>query len=394
MGRLGEPVRLPDSDRLRDLVSWAPALGVLSVYFEIDPADRGAGWRANLRERLHEIVTETKQSGERERLAAVEATAERVLDRFPADAPHPSGRTQIGFVEASESSGREEWYAAQLPLGPARVVYSARPYVRTLAELLDTGRPRGVAALSGDRVRVLEWRVGTLEELETWGLELMSLDWRERKAQRPRDPASSQAVTSSGRDQFDQRLEENRKRFLKEAGRMAGELLPTDARNEVLCLGEPALAEPFIAGWDRQPKRVVVENHDVIAEPAHVIGERVTARVAELDQERAVELVRKATDAALARNGSGALGASQTARALARGQVERLLIDPDVEVDVGSIDADVLTELETASPRPGRKLDEWMVEEAILTGADVVPLRGTAAELLAEHGGIGGLLRY
>jgi release factor family 10 len=387
-------MRLPDEGNLRELVGWDAELGVISVYLEIDPGDRGGGWRIALRDQLDEIVGAAKESHDRDRGAAVEATAERIRERFAPEAP-PSGRLQIGFVEVSpKAGGREEWFAAQYPIEPTRVADSRRPFLRPLAEILDGGRPRAIAALSTERVRLFEWRLGTIGELAERELELFALDWRERKAQRVRDPASSQGVSSAGRDQFEQRLEENRKRFLKDIGARASRELGKRARRELICFGDPHLCESFVAGWDRPPQRVANDHHDLIAEPAHAIGERATQKLAELDREREADLAERVTSAALARNGAGTLGPSGTARALARGQVEHLLIEAERSLDTAALDADVLRELEAASPRPGSRLDEWMVEEAILTDASVTTLRDEAAGSLAEHGGVGALLRY
>jgi hypothetical protein len=387
-------MRLPSADELRDLIAWAPPFGAISVYLDIDPADRGGGWHTELKDALHEIAAEVKATGERERFAAVEATVEAILERFPLDAPHRNGRVQIGFAEAGVKERDGRWWGAQLSPDRTRIAYGARPFVRPLVELLDRGRPRAVAALSADKVRLFEWRLGTLEEIDSRELELLSLDWRERKGPRMRDPASGQAVTSAGRDQFDQRLEENRKRFLKECGAKAAHEFSEDARRELICLGEPPLAEAFVAGWDQKPRRCDVDGHDVIAEPLGAIGERVSAKLEQLEEQRVEELVTAAIDASLAPEGRGALGPSNAIRALLRGQVDHLVVDAEREIDAGAVDSGVLAELEAATPRPGARLDEWMVEEAILTGAGVTHVRSAAAERLAEHGGVGAILRY
>jgi hypothetical protein len=389
-------MRLPDEANLRELIGWDAGLGVVSVYLEIDPGDRGGAWRIALRDQLDEIVETAREQDDRELRAALGATVEHIRDRHAPEAP-PSGRVQVGFVQVTSKpgrEGREEWFAAQYPVEPTRVAYGRRPFLRPLMEILDGGRPRAIAALSTERVRLFEWRLGTVEEVSEGELELFALDWRERKAPRSRDPASGQGVSSAGRDQFGQRMDVNRKRFLKEIGGRSSRELSAQARREVLCFGDPQLCEAFMAGWDRRPQRHAVDNHDLIAEPAHAIGERATQKLAELDLERATELAERATSAALASNGAGALGPSGTARALIRGQVEHLLIEAERILDTDALEPDVLRELESASPRPGARLDEWMVEEAILTDAAVTTLRDDAATRLADHAGVGALLRY
>ena len=386
-------MRLPSAEALRELLAWEPRHGVFSVYLEIDPGDRGGAWRIELRDQIDEATAAAKEDGDRERGKAIDATVERIAETFQPNSP-PSGRMQIGFVEVSSKPGREEWFAAQHPVERTRVVYGPRPYVRPLAEILDGGRPRAIAALSAERVRLFEWRLGTLEELAAKELELFALDWRERKAPQMRDPASSQAVSSAGRDQYDQRLEQNRRRFLKESGSRFSREPSEEARRELLCIGDPQLCEAFMEGWEPMPNRFAVDHHDVITEPASAIAERATAKLTELETERGAELVEKATSAAFAINGAGALGPSDTARALAQGRVEHLLIDAEQEVSADRLEDQVRAELEAVKPLPAGRLDEWIVEEAIRTSASITALRDDPAERLAEHGGVGGLLRY
>ena len=65
-----------DRDRLlRQLVDWRPAGGVLSVYVDVDPADRSQGWRIALRDRLRELAAATAPHEPRR---AFEAAAARV----------------------------------------------------------------------------------------------------------------------------------------------------------------------------------------------------------------------------------------------------------------------------------------------------------------------------
>lgn len=384
-------MRLPGSENLADVVEWEPPMGVLTVQIEIDPGDRAGGWRVALRDELDRIAGAAKEDDDRERRAALTATADRVAERFAGDAP-PSGRVQLGFVEVAGKPGREEWFSLQHPVVPTRVSHSARPHVRELADILEGGRARTVAAISAERVRLFEWRLGTISEQAE--LELFQPDWRERKAQSTSDPAATQGVSSSGRDQFGQRLEHNRMRFLKESARRFADQLGDHARRELLLIGDPHLCEEFLGGWEPRPERHAVDAHDVIAEPANAIGERVTETLHRLDAERNGELTKQLLDAAMAANGAGALGLSDTARALTRGQVEHLLIDAGRTFDPASLDDQIRLELEAVTPEPDGDLDEWFIHAAIRTSARVTTLHEDTAEQLAEHGGVGAILRY
>jgi hypothetical protein len=389
-------MRLPSRENLAELVDWEPPHGVLSVQVEIDPGDRAGGWRVALRDELDRVTEAVKGHDDRDLRAAVDATAGRIAERFPAEPP-PSGRVQIGFVECTAKpirDTREEWFAVQYPVLPTRVEHSRRPHVRGLADILERGRSRSVVAVSSERIRLLEWRLGSIEERAEHEITLFQPDWRERKSQSTSDPATAQGVSASGRDQFGQRLEHNRMRFLKESGRRCADELGEAARSELILIGDPHLCEEFLAGWEPRPKRHAVDNHDVIAEPAHLIGERVSEMIRRLESERVEELTKHLLDAAMAANGTGALGLSDTARALTRGQVEHLVIDGGRRFDAEGLDAEIRAELEAVTPVPDGELDEWIIHAAIRTSAAITTLHDETAERLAEHGGLGAILRY
>src|SRR6266540_118043 len=162
---------------LKKLIDWQPSGGILSVYVEIDPADRGQGWRIALRDRLRELAERTPPHDERR---AFEAAARRVFERFPENAPAPPGRGHAGFVEVAEKP-TEVWRSMQVAPRVTEVVHLRRPYLRPLVEMFDDGPRVGVVLVSAERVRLLEWSLGTMRELEDWEIVLWSLDWREQK---------------------------------------------------------------------------------------------------------------------------------------------------------------------------------------------------------------------
>ena len=49
VGGLADGLRRPHSGLLREVAEWRPAGGVVSAYVAIDPADRGEGWRIELK---------------------------------------------------------------------------------------------------------------------------------------------------------------------------------------------------------------------------------------------------------------------------------------------------------------------------------------------------------
>ena len=226
---------LPSGLAIEELLEWQPQFGVLTVCVEIDPGDRGEGWLTELRNQLNAAVEAGDDGHDRGR--ALRAAAQRVLDRFEEE-ELPSGRCQIGFCEAVEKRARDIWTSAQMDGFRTRVRYGDRPRLTQLLKLLDEGAAVGAVAISSERVHLYEWKLGALELVHDWEAEMYMLDWRERKAEKPSNLARTQGAASSGRDQYDQRLEHNRARFLEETGRLTADEARSRSWRKVIGFGD------------------------------------------------------------------------------------------------------------------------------------------------------------
>jgi len=360
---------------IEQLLEWRPTLGVISVYLAIDPADRRESWRVELREKLQRIV-EREWDPEGGRRAALAATAERIQDHFLDEVP-PFKRCQIGFCEVARKDGRDFWTALQMRREETEVVDLDHPYVIPLLSLLDEGAAVGVAAVSAERVRLYEWELGTLKDLEDWEAVLFMPDWRERKAQSSPDPARVHGASSSGHDQFGQRLEANRERFLEQVGALIGERASERGWRRVLAFGSQPQFREIAEGIRNRAEIELAEEVDIVSETDHGrILERVEAAVGRHNRRRELDLVRAALDAAMTPAGRGATGLSEIERSLTEGRVRHLLFD------ARSRRRDVL------------EMEEHLVDQALRTSAEVTPVDGEAAEMLRDHGGVAALLRY
>ena len=377
-------MRFPDESAAKDLLAWRRPLGVISVYLDLRPEDRGEPWRIELEHALAAAVKRGEDGRHKEALAQ---TAKRISARFPAEPAEQEGRTQVGFVEVAPKPAREEWFSLQLPLDASAVMPNSRPLVLPLLTLMKDGSPRGVVAVSSERVRLFEWAFGHLEELDDWELEITSLDWRERKAQRPGDPARVQGAKAAGHDQYDQRLEANRDHFLRETGRLAAAQIKERGIDDLLAFGDPPAVRELSEGAGKGVSVCAAGEQNLIGAPLGEIQVQTTSTIEELSRERELALVSRVVDEA--RGGTrGALGAQETSQALAEGRVEHLLIDPEREYSgdpIGSLNSDDDDEL----PVPDR-----LVAAALATRARVTPVEGEAAERLAPSDGVGALLRY
>jgi peptide subunit release factor 1 (eRF1) len=357
-------------EELRRLADWAPPLGVISVYLALDPADRGGAWRTELRNGLTAVVN-GDEALDHETTKALRATTERIAERF-ANHERSLPRGEVGFVEVSARPGAESWWTSHLaPDTPVPVVFGARPLVAPFVDLLERGSPRGVALLSGERVRLLEWVPGRVEELHNWELTVFSRDWRERKAPRATNPARAQAVSTSGHDQFEERLEENRHRFLGECGGLAARNASERDWAELLLFGAPEHRREFEQGISVSELRVQAADHaDLISEQASRLAAPIGEAVERIEASTERKLAEHAIDEA--RGGSrGTVGAQETEAALAEGRVETLLFD--------------------ASHAAGF---EEMVRRALESGAGLVAVAGPGAEMLSGVEGVAAILRY
>lgn len=375
MDGLGDLSALDDR-AIERLLGWRPEHGVISVYLVIDPADRRESWRIVLKDKLNEIVEAEWDPGGRRRVP-LRATAERIQEHFLDEVP-PFERLQIGFCEVAEKKdGEDVWMSAQMRREETEIVDLDHPYVVPLLGLLDEGAPVGVAAVSAERVRLYEWALGKLTDLEDWEAVLFMPDWRERKAQSSPDPARVHGPSASGRDQFDQRLDANRERFLKQVGGLIAAQAAGRRWRRVLAFGAAHQVAQLQLGVRDKAEVDLADEVDLVAETDRGrLLERVEAAVDRHNRHRELALVRAAVEAALTPAGRGATGLNEIERSLTEGRVRHLLLD------ARSRRRDLL------------QMEDHLVDQALRTSAEVTPVDGEAAEVLREHGGVAALLRY
>jgi hypothetical protein len=381
-------MELPRADQLKELARWTPPNGVLSVYVVVEPGDRRAAWRVELVDRLRDALG-TQADGRSG--IPLRTTAERALERFPEHRPPPEGRGHAGFLEVAEKGGRELWYPSRIPPRATEVTYGPRPYLRPLIEIADVGARIGIAAVSGDYVRLWEWELGVLSELDDWEI-LTTGDWKERKAQRSSDPARIQGAKASGREQHDQRMEAHRDRFLKEAGGRTSVRASERGWRDLLVFGENEHVRRFAHALDsHEPRHVYGKN--VVSEPSTRIADRIRELLPELTRERDLKLVETVKESAYSGKERGSLGPQETLEALRQGRVAHLLFDAERDYRGHGIE-EGLTYAGPPLGDDGLPVAELMIEHALETGAQVTPLVGDAADALAEFDGVAALLRY
>jgi hypothetical protein len=357
----------PTFEDARRLSDWQPPLGVVSVYLAFDPADRGGAWRTELRNGLDALL-EAAKDAEHDRRVALRAVAKRIAERFEDGDHRPPPRGAAGFVEVAEKGGEEHWWGTgAAPQASACVELGERPALAPLVDLACRGEQRGVAIVSLERVRLLLFAEGELSELEDWELEVTSLDWRERKA---RTDGGGHAGPS-GKDEYGDRLDHNRHKFLGEAGALVGRELEERGVGRALAFGAAVDLESFESGLSAPKVRLTVGGEaDLISTPTGKLHETVAAAVENADAERESRLVAAALEEA--RGGSrGATGRQEVGEAVAEGRVERLVLDAGLGAE-----------------------SESLVRGALAGSAKIIVVHGAAAKALAEAEGVAAILRY
>jgi hypothetical protein len=343
----------PTFEDARRLSDWEPALGVVSVYLAFDPADRGGAWRTELRNGLDQLL-EAAKDADHERRLALRAVAKRITERFEDGDHRPPPRGAAGLVEVAEKNGTEHWWGT-----------GAAPQASACVELGE--RPSLAPLVSLERVRLLLFAEGELSELEDWELEVTSLDWRERKV---RTDGGGHAGPS-GKDEYGDRLDHNRHKFLGEAGALVGKALEERGIGRALSFGPTVDLESFEAGLNAPKVKLGVGGEaDLISTPTGQLRETVAAAVENADAERESRLVTAALEEV--RGGSrGASGLQDVGEAVVEGRVERLVMDARLGAPA-----------------------ESLVRGALAGSAKITVVHGAAAEALAPAEGAVAILRY
>ena len=375
-------------ETVSELLAWRPEHGVLSVYLRLDPGQRSPNWPTKVHNDLSATLSAGREGMDHKARQALEATAKRLERDLHADEEPPAEAAGlIGFVEVAGKPADERWYAVRIPPRRTEVLHAAVPAIHQLLELLDDGAPMGVVVVSSERVRLLDWRLGRMEQLHDWELEYFAGDWRERKSQRPHDPAHGEAVSAAGRDQYNQRLEATRERFAHQTGELARAEAWNGDWRETLVFGDERYVSQFARGFGAVLALRHVDGADLISESIAQIERRVGELVPGLNRDRERSLIERIKDAAYS-EGRSSLGIQETLQALQEGRVDHLVYDAGREYS----NASLASLGESGANR--LPLIERMIEYAVSTGAAITPVEDESAEFLEEQDGVASLLRY
>src|SRR6201999_3197328 len=127
-----------------------------------------------------------------------------------------------------------------------------------------------------EQVRLLHFAEGELEEIAHWELEVTSLDWRERKVRSGGGDPSGGRGGAGGEDEYGDRLDHNRHKFLGEAGGLVGAALEERGIGRALAFGPAVDLESFEAGLNAPNVKLAVGSEaDLISTPTGKLHETV-----------------------------------------------------------------------------------------------------------------------
>lgn len=378
---------------LRDLIDQEPGGPVLSAFCRTDPRDpankgESPGWHIALKNGLRAAVAGTGgDHADEQAIRKLSTEAERRLSEISAS---ERGRSVALFLSADGSI--DALHTFQIPVREDFVSLDGGPVIWPMVDVLDRGRRTGLVLLSHDRVRLLEWSDGHVEELETSTFDLERGDWREYRggSARGSQGRGQQSVTHTS--SYDDRVDEWRTRFVKAAGKAIAESSADLGFERLLIAADGDLGDEFA---EAMPAGV----RDLVAEvvPADLIDLSTAEAAQHLDphlREAWRLRVNRIADQAEERIQAGhraAGGVDETLFALAQGRVEHLLVDPYLKAEEETLSVGSRQAIEDAGEP---SVQEALVELAIRTDARVSSASVDEVPALAEHGGVLALLRY
>ena len=378
-------------DLIRDLAVRRPGTPVLSVYVRTDPRDPAntatpPGWLVELRNGLREVSRTVEEADARGQRLALRDLRERVEREIVALRPAERGRGLAWFVTAD--GALEERFTLQLPPHGTLVRWDDYPFVSPLADVADQGRPTGLVLVSAEAVRLLHWQDGRVAEPARSLYEIQRGEWRDYDAyvgHPGRSPAGMHVA------EFDQRLDEWRRRFLRSTAEAVARQLSGLGWDRIVLAGERRVTDAFLQQLPEPvPGRVVaVVEANLIWEEHTAVADRLEGTLDEARSAEARALVEKALGGALA-GGAAAIGWPEVIGSLVNHRVSHLIVGADATPDPALLDPRTQAALGWPS-RP--MLVERAVEQAVISGAEITMLPADTAEL-ARAGGAAALLRY
>lgn len=385
-----ETILAERASRLRELIGALTELraedGVLSLAVGIEPGAPLGGrpaWEIQLENDLARLVHDPAYGRALERRLASEGA---VLEQLTDPALPALGR--VLYLPLGSATSTLVLLREGLP-----TVARAGPVAHLLPLLgaLDAGEPAGLVTASRDRLHVSVAELGAVREVERLDLEPWVGDWwPEMKAAARANPLRGQEMVSH-RDRYQRRLAAAYGRTFAEALERVSALARRHGWTRAVLAGDARRVEPL----EETLRRLGLATAVVSANLEGIREEEALARLREalvrLVAEQALERARAAVEEAQA-GGRGACGLERVLAAAGEGRIAHLLVDPSRSFLGLAGPGETLAV--AAEPEGATDLTDVLVAKVLASRGTVTPVRGEAAQALAEHGGIAALLRW
>jgi hypothetical protein len=384
-------VEVPDDAALHALARPPALRPTVSLYLLTDPrlaanTAQTPAWMVAARNGLRDVTAALETAAHdreaRLRWREIRRDVEAELDGL---APADRGRSLVWFLDLDGTL--DERYILQVAVRDSLVALAEQPVIAPLIELLDHSGPIGVVLVSGERVRLVHWAHGHVDEA---GEEVFDLDgdgWKPYRGPSSSTPGRGGRSGTTHVEQVEQRVEEHRERFFAAAGEATAQRLRERGWLRVVIAAERSIASRFRQHLPPDVAYRVVAELPLNAVDAHEaeIAARLEPAVSDLHRRDAVAAV----DALQAHGPRAAVGPAAVLAALAQGQVDHLVLDPyhrPQELPLPELAEQVMRGERFA------RAPERAVEAAIAADAKVTTLEaGASPALQAADGMLAGL---
>ena len=388
----------------RQLLDLSDPIGVLTVTAGFVPGTSGDqdATRIDLHNQLRDAQSRCDEQDRTERARALEKVAGQLGDDLDGMLqPRSHGRGRVLVVSLSD--GERRHVNVQVPF-ENRVVVDDRAHVRPLVAAIDEGRPAGIVVGAREDARVLEWTLSGTRQLASLDFELSDAQLADlRGGPVPPNPARGQQ-TVSHREQFADRVDENRHRFLKDVASTVAELARERRWDRLVVAGSDRIRDELAELLDSgDGSAQVLSAGDAAWEDLSPgrIAQEAWPLLREVHRNREGQLVERAHEVAHS-GGPAALGARRVCEAANVGRIDHLLFvrDAELEGQVGE-DGTLHDAVHGAAAQAGIQMTrephlvERLVEKVLSMGGRVTRVDDDdAAQRLAAQQGLAALLRW
>jgi hypothetical protein len=389
-----------DDQTFRRLLEVTDPVGVLTITTGFVPGttDDQAS-RIELQNQLRTTQSDL-ESRHPERARALE----RTLSALGSDldgllSPRSSGRGRALIVPLSD--GERHHVNVQVPF-EHRVVVADRAFVRPFVAAIDEGRPAGIVVGTRSGARVLEWSLAGVRELASLDFELTDAQLADSKGGPVASNPARGQTTTSHREAFEDRVEGNRHRFLKDVASTVAGVTHDRRWDRIVVAGSDRIREELV-GLLEDPRIEVVVTEDASWEDLSEgrLAQEAWPVLRSLHRRREQGLVGHVQESARA-GGHAVLGPRRVCEAANIGRVAHLLFTSDAQVsgyvaEDGSLHADAGGHAAQAGVELTREpyLVEQLVERVLRMGGQVTRIDGEeTSAVLASNDGVAARLRW